>query len=163
MKKFVALYFLFLALLFTFFYADTSIVSTAVNRGQTNLTLDLLALFLKPGQVQGIDIWIDPHYRIYISQACNGFIPIFFVWAAILAYPAKKYHKLLWIFVSYVVFTAVNVLRLLMVVYFVEQEGGRANFHWSHDLLGNALLMAAGLGLFIVFIKTASRSPSPPQ
>jgi len=161
MKKFVALYFFFLALLFTFFYVETSFISTAVNQGQTNLTLYFLRLFLKPGQVQDIDIWINPHYRIYISQACNGFIPIFFVWAAILAYPAKKYHKLLWIFMSYAVFTTVNVLRILIVVYFVEQNGGRSNFYWSHDLLGNALLMATGLGLFIVFIKTASRSPSP--
>ncbi|SFZ98524.1 hypothetical protein MNB_SV-5-1291 [hydrothermal vent metagenome] len=153
MKKFVALYFLFLALLFTFFYADTSVISTAINYGQTKLTLYGLKLFLEPDQLQGIDIWINPHYRIIINQACNGMIPILFLWASILAYPSKILHKVFWMSLGYFVFSIVNVLRILLVVYFVKQPEGQANFYWSHDLLGNAILMLVGLGLFITFIK----------
>jgi len=160
MKRFAALYFFYLMILFTLLYANTSVFSIWLNKQQTELTLYLLNIFLEPGQLKGIDIWITPQYKIYISQACNGFIPVFFLWAAILAYPAKLWYKILWLGITYVVFAIVNTLRLLIVVYFAEQAEGGSNFYWSHDLLGNAILMATGLGLFITFIKTSSNTPS---
>jgi len=157
MKKFIALYFLFLALLFTLFYADTSIISSALNDGQTKLTLYFLKLFLEPGQLQGIDIWINPHYRIIINQACNGMIPILFLWASVLAFPSNVWHKIFWIGIGYIIFSLVNIFRILLVVHFVEQPEGQSNFYWSHDLLGNSILIVVGLGLFIAFIKTVSK------
>ncbi len=129
-----------------------------LNHGQTKLTLYFLNFFLEPGQLRGIDIWINPHYRIIINQACNGIIPIFFLWASILAYPAKFWHKILWMILGYGVFTLINIFRILFVVYSVEQEGGRGNFYWSHDLMGNSILMFVGLGLFVAFIKTSGKS-----
>ena len=161
MKKFIASYFLFLAILFTFFYADTSVISNALNDGQTKLTLYFLKLFLEPGQLKGIDIWINPHYKIIINQACNGMIPILFLWASILAYPSGIWHKIVWMITGYLLFSLVNVFRILLVVHFTEQEAGQANFYWSHDLVGNSILMAVGLGLFIAFIKTATKSRNP--
>jgi exosortase/archaeosortase family protein len=115
-----------------------------------------LAYFLAPGQLQGIDIIINPHYKIIINQACNGMIPVIFLWASILAYPSKLLLKLLWMVLGYAVFSIVNIIRILIVVYFVEQEGEQSNFYWSHDLLGNAMLMITGLFIFYVFIKRSS-------
>jgi len=161
MKKFISYYFLFLAILFTFFYADTSVISNTLNDGQTKLTLYFLKLFLAPGQLQGIDIWINPHYRIIINQACNGMIPILLLWASILAYPSGIWHKIFWMLIGYFVFSLVNVFRILLVVHFVEQPAGQSNFYWSHDLIGNAILMAVGLGLFVAFIKTATKVRNP--
>ncbi|RLA71009.1 MAG: hypothetical protein DRG09_01515 [Epsilonproteobacteria bacterium] len=155
MKQFVTLYFFYLALLFTLFYSDISIASTLINEEQTKLTLYFLTLFLEPGQLQGIDIWITPHYKIIINQACNGMIPILFFFASILAFPSNLWHKIHWMGIGYVIFSLVNVFRILLVVYFVEQKEGQANFYWSHDLIGNALLMGVGLILFVLFIKTA--------
>jgi len=155
MKRFVALYFLFLALLFILFYLPTSSFSLYLNQLQTTLTLALLDLFLKPGQLQGIDIMINPYYKIIINQACNGVIPILFLAASILAYPASLLHKTVWILIGYVLFSVVNVARILLVVHFVQQEGGRGNFHWSHDIVGNGILLMTGLGLFIAFIKSS--------
>jgi exosortase/archaeosortase family protein len=157
MKKFIQLYLLSLGLLFALFYAPTNPLAIVVNRYQTDLTLYLLGLFLEPGQLQGIDIWINPHYKIIINQACNGFIPIFFLWAAIIAYPSSFAHKLIWTITGYVVFVAVNTFRILTVVHFTQKEGGQGNFYWSHDLLGNILLIATGLLLFIVFIKSSRK------
>lgn len=158
MKRFIALYFLFLAILFTFFYADTNVLSTVMNDAQTSLTLALLNIFLDPDQLKGIDIWINPHYKIIINQACNGMIPILILFASILAYPSSLWHKFFWMGTGYIVFSLVNVLRILLVVHFVEQEEGRGNFYWSHDLVGNIILMVVGLGLFVLFIKTEKRS-----
>lgn len=160
MKRFIALYCLYLLILFTLFYTDISVLSTFVNDVQTKLTLFFLKIFLSPGQLQGADIWINPHYKIIINQACNGLIPIVFLFASIFAYPATLKHKIYWMMIGYTVFTLVNVFRILLVVYFVEQKAGRENFYWSHDLVGNVLLMGVGLGLFIAFIKTSSFTPS---
>ncbi|DAB39901.1 MAG TPA: hypothetical protein CFH81_06685 [Sulfurovum sp. UBA12169] len=153
MNRFVALYFFFLALLFVFLYAPTTEISVMLNETQTQLTLFLLKWFLQPQQLQGIDIWINPQYKIVITQACNGMIPILFLFASILAYPSTILHKIIWMLIGYLSFTVINVLRLLMVVYFVQREGGRDNFYWAHDLLGNFLLMILGLLLFFAFIK----------
>ena len=157
MKRFIAFYFLFLAILFILFYVQTNPLSTTINDAQTSLTLAMLNLFLEPSQLQGIDIWINPHYKIIINHSCNAMIPILFLFAAILAYPSSLGHKFFWMNTGYMVFSLVNVLRILLVVHFVAQEEGRGNFYWSHDLLGNALLMVVGLSLFILFIKTSKR------
>ena len=157
MKRFIALYFLFLGLLFVLFYANTSMVSETLNEIQTKATLYVLNLFLEPGQMQGIDIWINPKYKIIISQACNGMIPLLFLYASILAFPASFFHKIVWMIGGYVAFFITNVLRILLVVHFVEAEGGRENFYWSHDLVGNSMLMAVGLLLFVGFIKTSKK------
>jgi len=158
MKQFIALYFLFLAILFTFFYAPTTALASIVNDTQSNLTLFFLDIFLKPDQLQGIDIWINPQYKIIINQACNGIIPILFLVASILAYPSAFLHKILWILIGYVVFSIVNVIRILLVVYATEHGEGQGEFYWSHDLVGNALLMLTGLGLFVLFIKTSTKT-----
>lgn len=158
MKRFVALYFLFLALLFVFFYAPTSAVSNLLNEGQTKLTLYFLDIFLAPEQLKGVDIWINPHYKIIINKACNGVIPILFLFASILAYPSSVGHKILWMAIGYVLFSIVNVARILLVVYVTQTGEGHEDFYWSHDLIGNTLLMLTGLGLFIAFIKTSSKT-----
>lgn len=156
MKRFVVLYFLFLAVLFVFLYLPISPAALFLNRIQTDLTLSLLNRFLVPGQLQGIDIMINPHYKIVITQACNGLIPLFFLIASILAYPAALLHKVFWMIMGYLSFTLVNVARILFVVHWVGQAGGRENFHWSHDIVGNAVLLSVGLGLFIAFIKSST-------
>ncbi|RRS31377.1 MAG: hypothetical protein P794_04150 [Epsilonproteobacteria bacterium (ex Lamellibrachia satsuma)] len=157
MKRFIVLYFLFLVLLFVFFYAPTSAVSALLNEGQSKLTLFLLDLFLKAGQLQGADIWINPHYKIIINKACNGIIPILFLFASILAYPSGMLHKLFWMIMGYILFSVVNVGRILLVVFVTQTGAGHEDFYWSHDLVGNVLLMLTGLGLFIAFIKTVRR------
>jgi exosortase/archaeosortase family protein len=158
MKQFIALYFLFLALLFVLFYAPTSSISTLLNEGQTKLTLLFLERFLNPDQLKGIDIWINDHYKIVISQACNGMIPILFLYASILAYPSSVQNKIFWMIIGYVVFSIVNVIRILLVVYVTQTGEGHEDFYWSHDLVGNTILMITGLILFITFIKTSAQT-----
>jgi len=158
MKRFIALYFFFLGVLFVLFYAPTSEVSQMLNNAQTTLTLNALNFFLEDGQLKGVDIWINPYYKIVITQACNGIIPILFLYASILAYPSSVRHKILWMFLGYILFFVVNIVRILLVVYVTQNGEGHGDFYWSHDIIGNSLLMLTGLGLFIAFIKSASQS-----
>ena len=157
MKQFIGYYFLFIVILFTLFYAPTSILSMGFNDAQTKLTLFMIEMFLKPNQLQGVDIWINPHYKVIISQACNGSIPILFLFASVLAYPARWVHKIIWMLIGYVVFSLVNVFRILLVVYATQTGEGRGDFYWSHDIVGNVLLMFTGLALFVIFMKTARK------
>ena len=157
MKQFVALYFFYIAILFTFFYADTSVLSNMLNEGQTKLTLFFLDMFLTSEQLKGIDIWINPHYKIIITQACNGMIPILFFFASVLAYPSSWGHKIVWMIFGYVLFSFVNVVRILLVVFVTQGGKGQKDFYWSHDLLGNTLLLLTGLGLFIAFVKRTNK------
>jgi len=158
MKRFIALYFLFLALLFLVFYAPTSGLSTLINEKQTNLILFFLDIFLKPEQLKDFDIWINIHYKIVITKACNGMIPILFLFASVLAYPSSIWHKLFWMVIGYILFSVVNLIRILWVVYVTQNGAGHEDFYWAHDLIGNTLLMLTGLGIFVVFIKTSSRT-----
>lgn len=158
MKQFILLYFLFLALLFTLFYLPTSSFSSLLNQGQTNLTLYFLDFFLDTNQREGTHIAINPHYKIIITQACNGMIPILFFFASILAYPSTFIHKFMWVILGYILFSIVNVIRLLFVIYITKHGEGYVDFYWSHDLVGNALLMSTGLLLFILFIKRSRSS-----
>ena len=139
------------------FYAPTSQISQTINELQTNLTLKALDLFLKPEQLKGIDIWINPSYKIIITKACNGMIPILFLYASILAYPASSRHKIIWIFLGYILFFVVNVVRILWVVFVTQNGKGHGDFYWSHDIVGNILLMITGLGLFMAYIKMSSK------
>ncbi len=158
MKRFLALYLLFLGILFALLYAPESPLAYRLNAFQSELTLWMLGLFLDATQLVGNKITINPHYKIIITQACNGMIPILFLVAPIFAYPASLKSKIAWSLVGYVVFTAVNVMRILWVVYVTQHGEGQKEFYWSHDLVGNTLLILTGLVLFVLFIKFSAKS-----
>jgi len=151
MKTFASYYLLFLLLLFGLFYWDLSPLAAYVDHYQRGLTLRFLDLGLPEGQLRGIDIWINPHYKIIITKACNGMIPILVFWAAVLAYPLAGWQrKLWWILAGYLLLSAVNIARLLMVAACVKEQ---SDFPLCHDIFGNMLLMIAGLLLFWLFLR----------
>jgi len=139
-----------LPLLFALFYWDVSPVAEFINHYQTKLTLYFLELGLKEGQLQGIDILVNPHYKIIITKACNGMIPILVLFSAIWAYPVDWTFKVWWLFVGYGIITGINIARLLMVAHFVKKQ---PDFPLYHDLFGNLLLMTTGLLLFYLFLR----------
>ncbi|SFV71178.1 hypothetical protein MNB_SV-13-770 [hydrothermal vent metagenome] len=157
MKRFIALYFLYLGFLFTFFVLQNTYVSQILNTFQTNLTLIFLDFFLEENQRMGRDIWIHSNYKIIITDTCNGIIPFLFLTASLWAYPAKILPKTLWTFFGYIILFLVNGLRILWVVYVTKNGEGQEDFYWSHDIVGNAFLMFFGLLLFVGFIKSTRR------
>ena len=154
MKQFSYRYLALLPLLFALFYWELSPVAEFLNHYQTKLTLYFLEWGLKEGQLQGIDIMVNPHYKIIITKACNGMIPILVLFSAILAYPVEWTYKVWWLFTGYLVITTINIVRLLMVAHFVKKQ---PDFPLYHDLFGNLLLMMTGLLLFYLFLRGTRR------
>ena len=157
MKQFIIRYFLFIGIMFGLFYFPTTILSAWVNDAQTSLTLSLLGLFLEPGQLQGSDILIHDNYKIIITRACNGMVPVLYLIASVLAFPSTWRRKIIWVTIGYFLFVGVNFLRLLFVIYITKTGEGHADFYWSHDIVGNMMLMGTGLGMFILFVKGAGK------
>jgi len=151
MKQFSYRYLALLPLLFALFYWDVSPVAEFINHYQTKLTLYFLELGLKEGQLQGIDILVNPHYKIIITKACNGMIPILVLFSAMWAYPVDWISKVRWLFAGYGIITGINIARLLMVAHFVKKQ---PDFPLYHDLFGNLLLMMTGLLLFYLFLRS---------
>ena len=152
MKKFTYSYLILLLFLFALFYWERSPVADFVNHIQTQLTLYFLEMGLEEGQLRGIDIWINPYYKIIITKACNGMIPILVLWAAIVSYPVGWVYTIWWAVAGYFVLTTINIARLFMVAYFVKEQ---PDFPLYHDLFGNILLMITGLMLFYLFLRGA--------
>lgn len=153
MKKFTLLYLVLLPLMFALFYWDISPAAEFINHYQTKLTLYFLDMGLEEGRLKGIDIMINPYYKIIVTKACNGMIPILVLLAAILAYPVDWIHKAWWALVGYIVLTSINIIRLLMLAHFIK---GQPDFPLYHDLVGNVLLMFTGLLLFYLFLRGSS-------
>jgi exosortase/archaeosortase family protein len=158
MKRFIALYFLYLGILYILFYLPNSPLAGLINEVQTEFTLLFLEVFLEPTQLEGRDILVNSQYKILITDACNGLIALVFFYASILAYPSRIGLKLFWLIWGYILLFLTNALRILWVVFITERGRGQEDFYWSHDIVGNMLLMSVGLGLFIVFIKQSRKS-----
>jgi len=153
MIKFFIFYGIMLIALFEFFYWADSPLAKQINDFQSNLTLGALKPFLKPGQLVGADIVISPTYRLIITQACNGLIPFFIFFAAVLATPTTWLNRLFWVFIGYVIFFIINITRLLLVTHYVTETP--RNFQLSHDIFGNMLLMITGMILFFYYLKSS--------
>jgi len=150
MKKFILRY-LIIAISLITIYSDINFITTYINDYQTKITLYFLNLFLEDN-ISGIYIQINDFYRIVINAECNGFIPIIILISAILAYKTTIYHKLKWIVLSYVIYTFLNIFRILIIAE-VAFEYGRPSFFWSHDIFGNILLLLTGLIIFNIYSK----------
>jgi exosortase/archaeosortase family protein len=141
-----------LVLLFTLFYLNITPLATFLNELQRGWLMDSLRYFLGD-IVQDIYIYSAPNFRIRITYACNGLIPYYLFLASIFAYPSKWLLKIIWAVVGYFAIYWINLLRLLFVTE-MTKSGGQ-NFWWSHDLIGNLMLMVVGLGLFFLFIRVS--------
>lgn len=153
--SFVIHYFIWTGLLFVLFYLDTNPISHWINEAQRSLLLDELRWALGEERIRSVDILAHPEFRIIITQACNGLIPYYLYLGGVLAYPYARWRcKFFWAIVGYGLISAVNFGRLLFVTAMTERAP--ENFHWSHDIVGNFILMSAGLFLYWLFLETGS-------
>jgi exosortase/archaeosortase family protein len=150
MRKFILRYWLGTALLFSIFYWESSPFSS-INYIQTNLTVFLTSLILPSELMSGHEILISSNYMLVIEKACNGIVPYLFVLASILAFPSSNEHKIKWLVIGYIVIVSINTFRIWLITKFVLHT--QSSFSLAHDYIGNILLIATSLVIFVIFVK----------
>ncbi len=153
-KEFILSYLLWLGVLFGLFYLNTNHLAVFLNELQRSWLLDSLRYFLGD-IVRDIYIYSCENFRIRITYACNGLIPYYLFLASIFAYPSTWKLRFFWAILGYFAIFVVNLLRLLFVTQMTKSGG--ENFWWSHDIVGNLMLMVVGLGLFFSFIRISDK------
>ena len=153
-KQFIIAYILWLGVLFGLFYFNTNPLATFLNELQRGWLMDSLRYFLGD-IVKDIYIYSSDTFRIRITYACNGLIPFYLFLASIFAYPSSWKLKIAWGIFGYFAIYIINVFRLLFVT--AMTRNGGENFEWSHDIVGNAMLMIVGLSLFTSFIRLSDK------
>ncbi len=153
-KNFVISYLIWLGVLFGLFYLNSNPFAVFLNELQRGWLMDSLRYFLGD-IVQDIYIHSAPNFRIRITYACNGLIPYYFFLASIFAYPSTWKLKFIWAVIGYFAIYLINLLRLLFVT--AMTRNGGENFWWSHDIVGNLMLMVVGLGLFFWFMEVSDK------
>jgi exosortase/archaeosortase family protein len=157
MKHFIPKYILLLLFLFLLFYYETTPVARWINNSQIDAIVFLMQMSLEPFQVVGRKILIHENYTLVVTAACNGMVPLWMLYASILALKSPWLHKLKWMAIGYVTLFVVNVLRIWFVA-FATQEMGEALFFFAHDLAGNILLILTGMVLFMFYLKGLSKA-----
>ena len=144
MKKFLSLYLFSSLILFTIYYFNIFYISSI----QTDLTAYLLSIILPDNLMKSHEIFIDSRYSLIVERACNGLIAYFMLLASIISYPLTIKKKIIWIVISYIIITTVNIFRIWLVTQFVLKD--KSYFYLSHDIIGNILLIFTSLLLFII-------------
>ena len=155
MKKFIIIYWLNLALLFSILYWDISPIADIVNYLQTDFTTYLVSLTLDESLTKGYEIVINKHYSLVIEKSCNGIVPYLLFLASIIAFPSTLKHKIKYALIGYTFITVINIFRIWIVTKLVLAEV--ENFSLAHDVIGNTILILTALVLFIFFVKTKRR------
>jgi len=148
--------FLFISLILFSIIENINPISSFLNEFQTNITMYFLSIFIDNDLIEGTIVNISKTYRVLVSNECNGLLPIVALFSAILSYTAPIGHKLKYLLITYLLYTVLNIFRILIII-FIAFDYGSESFFLSHDILGNALLILFGLGSFFVFVKTSKK------
>ncbi len=154
-SKFIIAYFLSLIILFIIFYWgeywNYSIIGDYIDKFHRDIIMKILLFFVNDPVVDKYDILLDNRTKLMITPECNGLIPFLIIEAAILAAPTSIKCKIIWSFVSYIIFMIANILRLI-IVYLVVKKFGVDSFFLIHDVIGNIFLIIVGIFLFFKYL-----------
>ena len=107
----------------------------------------VLSQVVPPERIDTFSVWILPTYKVVITPLCDGLLPILVWWAYVWARSASIPRKLLWSLIGYAVLHAVNLMRIVAVVWIEWRYKEPSYFFYVHDLFGNLLLVVTVLAL----------------
>jgi exosortase H (IPTLxxWG-CTERM-specific) len=94
---------------------------------------------------------------VEIANGCNAIEASILLAAAILAFPARLGHRLLGATVGFVLLQAVNLLRIISLLYLERYAQGW--FDFFHLYLWDGLIMLDGLLIFLLWHRWQDRPP----
>lgn len=106
---------------------------------------------------------LDSGFAVAIQSGCNGVEACIVLLAAILAFPAPWFHRLVGILIGFVAVQGMNLLRIITLFYLGQWN--RTAFDWGHLYIWQALIMLDVLVVFLIWLRylprpeTAEKAP----
>jgi exosortase/archaeosortase family protein len=150
---FILSYFVWAVLLFFLFYFKEYSPFYLLNTDHTELSIYLTGVWLNifdiPITLSGESLIFSHGMVLRILDECNGIVPFLFYLAAILAYPAKVIHKLIWALIGYVLLMAANAVRIDWILYHMIEHP--EDLVLAHEIVGRYTMALLPLLLFYIF------------
>ena len=151
MKIFVRDYFIILIGLYIIFYSPISPISEHINLWQKDFLLYSMRIFIDSFEFIDYQIIINPHYHLEITSRCTSSIPLFLLWAFILAHKNQISKKIKIIALSLIVINIFNILRISFVAFVVKYDSSL--FFIAHSVGGNIILGVSIFGLLGLYLR----------
>ena len=95
-------------------------------------------------------------FAIEIERGCNGIEAMIVLAAAVLAFPAPLWHKLIGLAVGFVAIQGLNILRIISLFYLGQWS--LTAFEWFHLYIWQALIILDALVVWLIWLKYLPRA-----
>ena len=158
--RFLVIYFLLMGAIF-FLLGLRAIwrfvdVDDLYTKGVVVLTSRILEALSLPVTHQGSVIRL-PSVALDVKFGCNGLEAVLIYAVAVLAFPAPWMHRLLGMFVGFVLLQVINILRIIALVYSALHL--KSIFQYIHIYVAQGMMIAVSLGIFLIYLNYAKSSP----
>lgn len=117
----------------------------------------LMQLFDSDVRSSGVIIQsIRTGFGVEIVAGCNGVEATLILLAAILAFPASAWHKLIGFAIGFLAIQALNLVRIISLFYIGQWD--REAFDWAHLYIWQALIMLDAMIVWLVWIRMLPRN-----
>ncbi len=98
---------------------------------------------------------IHTGFGVEIVAGCNGVEATLILLAAILAFPASAWHKLIGFAIGFLAIQGLNLVRIISLFYIGQWD--REAFDWAHLYIWQALIMLDAMIVWLVWIRILPR------
>ncbi len=111
-------------------------------------------------------------FAVSIERGCNGLEAVIILFAALFAYPASWWHRMIGFAIGFVAIQGLNLVRIISLFYLGDWETSkcvpgevceRVWFDWFHLYLWQALIIIDALVVWLVWLRYLPyEQPKPP-
>lgn len=162
MLRFLLLFLLYLAVLFTFELLQPvdRYVILPFTAAIAKISVGIVGLFDAHAIAYGkILESTTNHFAISIERGCNGVEAVIILVSAMLAFPAPWKHRLIGIGLGFLAIQALNLVRIISLFYLGQWN--RVWFDWFHLYLWQALIVLDALVAFLIWLRYLPRQETP--
>ena len=151
--KYIFSYLVWASLLYAVFFIESFSPLYFLQGWQTGLTIWLTHVWIDYFDIAvkmiGNTVYLKDGFRIWIEDSCNGLLAFLLYACAVLAFPASKKLRFIWLLESYLYLVLVNSIRIDFVIYVSMFDS--SYFEFVHDCIGRGFIFINLLVMFMLF------------